>query len=60
MQHIHFGRMLLSQDIATTIYSSNYKLYCATMTVIQLDYSSLEILRQITDQLSFSYNYQQA
>lgn len=46
--------MLLSLGIATTIYSSNYKLYYAAMTVIQLDYFSFEILRQITKQLSLT------
>ena len=32
-------------------------LYYAGMTVIQLDYFSFEILRQITKQLSLTYNY---
>ena len=54
VQHIHFGHMLLSLGIATTIYSLNYKLYYAAMTVIQLDYFSFEILRQIIKQLSLT------
>ena len=46
--------MLLSLGISTTICSSNYKLYYAAMTVIQLDYFSFEILRQITKYLSLT------
>ena len=58
LQHIHLGHMLHSLGTTTTIYSSKYKLklYCAAMTVIQLDYCSLEILRQMTKQLSHSDN----